>query len=182
MTLDIKFIKICKREGLIPTFIYQCLLIKQQNPKLERLISTIVMQNEVQTKHREKHNLKKDIKATSYQIQRLLPTLVYTTVLYLINLTIRSKVKSIAKCHERKLIKFRPQYHTQLNTNNVKVNKHIINNFSSCVLSLEEITALSSGLNQHIPYKVDKNSINTAFELFYQNLLKDNSHLLQHTF
>ena len=76
VTLDIKLVKICKREGLILTFAYLCLLIKQQKPKLKRRISRIVMENEVQTKYREKHNLKKDIKAISYQTQRLLPTLV----------------------------------------------------------------------------------------------------------
>ena len=44
-------------------------------------------------------------------------------------------------------------------------------------MSSEEIIALSFGLDQHIPYNLDESSITTAFELFHQNLLKDNSHL-----
>ena len=63
----------------------------------------------------------------------------------------------------------------------MKVNKHIIHNFSLHVLSLEEITALSFGLNQHIPYNVDNNSINTEFDLFNENFLQGNSHLPEHT-
>ena len=142
MTSDIKSIKICKRGGLIPTFANVRLSIKQ-NLKLKRCVSRIFMENELQTKHREKHNLKKDIKAISYQLRRLLPTLVYATVLHQINLAIRSEVKSIVKRHEPKTIKFRRQYHTQLDASHLKVNKHIIHNFSLYVLSPEEITALS---------------------------------------
>ena len=143
VTSDIKSIKICKRGGLIPTFANVRLSIKQQNHKLKRCVSRIFMENELQTKHREKHNLKKDIKAISYQLRRLLPTLVYATVLHQVNLAIRSEVKSIVKRHEPKTIKFRRQYHTQLDASHLKVNKHIIHNFSLYVLSPEEITALS---------------------------------------
>ena len=142
VTSDIKSIKICKRGGLIPTFANVRLSIKQQNHKLKRCVSRIFMENELQTKHREKHNLKKNIKAISYQLRRLLPTLVYATVLHQINLAIRSEVKSIVKRHEPKVIKFRRQYHTQLDASHLKVNKHI-HNFSLYVLSSEKITALS---------------------------------------
>ena len=181
VTLDIKLIKTCKREGLIPTFANVRLSIKQQSPKLKKRISRIAMENEPQTNHREKGNSKKDIKAISYQLRRLLPSLLYITVIHQINLAIRSSVKSIVKRHECKLIKFTRQYHTQSETSHMKVNKHIIHNFSSYVLSPEEIRALSFGLDQHVPYNVDNNSINTEFQLLYQNLLQDNFHLPEHT-
>ena len=129
MTLDIKFIKIYKREGLIPTFANVLLSIKQYNPKLKRRISKTVMENELQTKHREKRNLKEDIKTISYQLRRYLPIFKYTTILHQINLAILSKVKSIAKHQERKLITFRRRYQTPLDTSHMKVNKHIIHNF-----------------------------------------------------
>lgn len=48
-------------------------------------------------------------------------------------------------------------------------------------MSYEEITSLSFGLDQHIPYKADNNSIYAEYELFYQNLLQDNSYLAEHT-
>ena len=37
--------------------------------------------------------------------------------------------------------------------------------------------ALSYELDQHIPYTVNYNSINTEFELFYQNILREISHI-----
>ena len=177
MKLHIKFIKTCKTEALIPTFANVRLSFKQYNPKLIKRICRIAMEDEVQMKHFEKRNLQKDIKAISYQLRRLLPKLECTTLLYQINLAIRSRVKSIVKRHEHKLINFRQQYQTQSETSQLKVNKHIIHNFPSFVLSPEEVTALPFGLDQHIPYNVDSNSINTEFELFYQNLFQDNSHL-----
>ena len=68
-----------------------------------------------------------------------------------------------------------------MDTSHMKVNKHIIHNFLSCVLSPEDITALSFELDRHIPDKVDNNPLNTEFELFYQTLLQDNFHLPEHT-
>lgn len=155
------------RGGLILTFGNMHLSIKQQNLKLKRPISRIVMENELQTKHHKKCNLKKSQKAICSQLQQLLPTLPYTTVLHQINLAICSKAKSIVKYHKHKLIKFRQEY-TQLDTSCMKVNEHNIHNFSLNVLSLEEITALLSfALDQHIPHHTDNNSINTELELFY---------------
>ena len=37
--------------------------------------------------------------------------------------------------------------------------------------------ALSYELDQHIPYTGNYNSINTEFELFYQNILQEVSHI-----
>ena len=37
--------------------------------------------------------------------------------------------------------------------------------------------AVNYGLDQHIPYTVNYNTINTEFELFYQNILRDISHI-----
>ena len=94
VTLDVKFIKTCKRECLFPTFANARLSIKQQNLKLKKRISIIFLENELQIKHREKRNLTKDIKAISYQLQQLLPTLVYSTVLHQINLAIAVELNS----------------------------------------------------------------------------------------
>ena len=55
--------------------------------------------------------------------------------------------------------------------------KKIVHNFSSYNLSQEEINALSYGLDHHVPTNINKNSIVTEFELFFQNLLKDISNM-----
>ena len=134
-------------------FSVQCnvrLSIKQQNPKLKTRIDRTVMENNLKARHPQKQNLKKDIKATVYQLRLLLPTLLYTTVLHQINLAIGSRLKSIVKSYECKLIKFKRTISytiPQSDTSHIKVNKHIIHNFSSYVLSPEDITALSLELD-----------------------------------
>ena len=55
--------------------------------------------------------------------------------------------------------------------------KNTVHNFSSYQLSNEELTALSYGLDHHIPSKVNRSRIYTEFEQFYQSLLKDISHV-----
>ena len=55
--------------------------------------------------------------------------------------------------------------------------KHIVHNFSSYNLTEEEMTALSYGLDHQIPTNINKNAIFTEFEQFFQNLLRDISHI-----
>ena len=55
--------------------------------------------------------------------------------------------------------------------------KHMVHNFSSYALTVEEMTALASGLDHHISTNINKNAIFTEFEQFFQNLLRDISHI-----
>ena len=55
----------------------------------------------------------------------------------------------------------------------VYVSKEVVHNFSSHKLSKEEQEALSQSLDYHICFKVTINSLNTEFEMFFQNLLND---------
>ena len=100
--------------------------------------------------------------------------------LYQIRVAVKSRLKNIGKRHENKLFNLRKQ--EQLNqSSNEKVNnciKSIVNNFPSYQLSDDELTALSYGLDHHIPNKLNRNRIHTEFEEFYQNLIKDLSHIL----
>ena len=51
---DIKFIKTCKKEYLVPTFAYVKLATRHGNKKLKLRLSKIIMEAELQQKHREK--------------------------------------------------------------------------------------------------------------------------------
>ena len=51
---DIKFIKSCKSEDIIPTFAKVNVSLKHGNYKLQLRIPRIVMEAELQNKHREK--------------------------------------------------------------------------------------------------------------------------------
>ena len=52
-----------------------------------------------------------------------------------------------------------------------------MHNFSSYQLSSKEKEALSFGLDEHMPSVCNWNKLFTEFEIFYQNILKDISHL-----
>ena len=55
------FIKLCKKEQLIPTFAKVNVSIRNGTCKLKRKIAHLVMETELQNKHREKRKLRKDI-------------------------------------------------------------------------------------------------------------------------
>ena len=135
------------------------------------------MESEMQVKHQEQKKLKQEIKVLSTQLKLALPTLVCTTLLHRINITVKSRIKSIAKRHEKKLSKFRKRQQKSDIKSCIQVSKNTIHNFSSYTLSDDEILALNYGLDQLIPYRVNYNSINTEFELFYQNILCNISHM-----
>ena len=89
----------------------------------------------------------------------------------------KNKLKKITKRQETKLVNL----HRQKNKSTFKVNttytKKNVHNSLSYQLSNDELTALSYGLDHHIPSKFNCNRIYTEFEQFYQSLLKDISHV-----
>ena len=163
--LNLKFIKTCKKEELFPTFANVRLSVKHGSAKLKKRISRIIIESEMQVKHQEKKKLKQEIKALSTQLKIALPTLVYTTLLHGISVAVKSRIKSTAKRHERKLSKFRKHQQKSDIKRRIEISKNVIHNFLSYTLSEDEIMALNYGLDQHIPCRVSYNSINTDFEL-----------------
>ena len=55
--------------------------------------------------------------------------------------------------------------------------KHMVYNFSSYVLTEEEMIAFAYRLDHHIPTNINKDAIFTESEQFFQNLLRDISHI-----
>ena len=60
---------------------------------------------------------------------------------------------------------------------NIKNIRDTVHNFSSYQPLSKEEEALSFGLDEHIPSVCNRNKFFTEFEMFYQNILKDISHL-----
>ena len=67
---DIKFIKSCKSESIIPTFVKVNLTLKHGNYKLLLRIEIIVLETELQNEHREKSKFKKEIKNIGVQLKK----------------------------------------------------------------------------------------------------------------
>ena len=64
---NIKFVKSCKTENIIPTFAKVKLSLKYSNCKLKLHITRLVMEAEIQNKHFEKIKLKKEMKRIGIQ-------------------------------------------------------------------------------------------------------------------
>ena len=79
--LDIKFFKECKQEQLIPTFAKARLSTKGSNIKLKHRIACIIVEDELQYKHRHKKNLGYEIKNLSIQLKLSLSTVLYSALL-----------------------------------------------------------------------------------------------------
>ena len=89
-----------------------------------------------------------------------------------INHVIKSRYKAIKSCHEKKLKKFSTTQKSKNNVSKPVLLKSIVHNFPLHNLTQEEHEALSYGLD-HISTSINRNNINTEFELFFQNLLYD---------
>ena len=98
-------------------------------------------------------------------------------VIHQVEIAVESKIKCIKSRHEKKLDKFRQrQLGLYRNAPRYYI-KNTAHNFSSYVLSSNEELALAYRLEQHIPVKLNKHTIKTGFEVFYQSLLKNISHI-----
>ena len=70
--------------------------------RLKKKIARTIMNVELQNKHKEKGNLKKQILETSSQLKRCLNNVIYITLLHQINKAIKSKIKAVSACHRKK--------------------------------------------------------------------------------
>ena len=110
--LDIKFLKQCKQEQLIPTFANVCLSTKGSNIKLKNHIAPIIIK-QLQYKHRHKKNLRNAIKNLSIQLKLLLSTVLYSILLHKIYIYIATKSTSVAISHQHKKKIFNLQHKQQ---------------------------------------------------------------------
>ena len=177
--LDIQCIKLCKQEQLLPTFATIKLSIQTKNNKLKEHIGRIIMEHELERKHHEKKQLKKEIKSISIQLKMSLSMIIYSVLLNKINIAIRSRMKVIKLRHNKKICNLRKKHGIGKLSYN-KIPKNTIHNFSTYDLTKDEIQALSYGLDQHVPSNPERYKIDTNFEYFYQNILNDISDLPQH--
>ena len=95
---DIKFIKLCKQEKLIPTFVNIKLSLKRNN-KLKKLIPRIVMETEIENKHRDKKSFKEEIRQKCILLKSTLGIVVFNVLLHHLNNVIKRKKAAILLRH-----------------------------------------------------------------------------------
>ena len=129
------------------------------------------------TNSRKRGKLKKDIVLISNQLKIGLDVLLYNTLLHQVNIAVRSRYKVISIRHQKKIINIIKNQKKNYENNKPSLMKRMVHNFSSYTLTEEQMTALASGLDHHIPTNINKNAIFTEFEQFFQNLFRDISHI-----
>ena len=140
-------------------------------------------------KHSGKRKLRKEIRKIRTTLKRRLTLSVLNTVFHQLNVALKSKLKVVTSRHQNKLSNLRKQEKAKTIESKIHYIKKTVHNFSSYQLSTDEYTALSYGLDHHIPTRLNNNRIHTEFEQFYQGILKveqfyqgilkDISHLLE---
>ena len=94
-------------------------------------------------------------------------------MLHQVNTAVRSRYKEISIRHQKKIKKPRENQKKNYDYNKPSLMKHMLHNSSLFALTEEETTALAYGLDHHILTNINKNSIFTEFEQFFQNLFRD---------
>ena len=171
--LDIKFLKICNVEHLIPTFANIQLATSGTNVKLQHLIARIILEDELQHKHRKKKRLKSETRKISIKLKLSLSLLVYCALLRKINIAVKGRSIAISFKHKKKLTNLRKKHQERNKRAEVYVTKEVAHNFSLYKLSKEEHEAFSCSFDYHMLSKVTRNSRNLEYEMFFQNLLND---------
>ena len=99
---DIKFMKLCKQENLIPTFANIELSLKHSNNKLKKRIARIVMETQIQNEHRKKKLFKKEIRQKRILLKSTLGIVVFNALLHQLNNVIKRKQTAILLRHHKK--------------------------------------------------------------------------------
>ena len=101
---DITFIKLSKKkQQLIPTFAKVDASIRNDTYKLKRKIACLVMETELQNKHREKRKLRKNIRSINVLLSTSFSVIVYNALLHQINIAVKSRIKVIKLQQGKKL-------------------------------------------------------------------------------
>ena len=97
---DIVFIKLCKKEQLIPIFAKVNVSIRNGTYNLKRKIARLVMETELQNKHREKRKLRKDIRSINMLLSTSLSVIVYNALLHQINIAVKYRIIKLLHCYQ----------------------------------------------------------------------------------
>ena len=168
-----------QKRTTIPTFAKVNVSIRNGTYKLKRKIARLVMETELQNKHREKFKLWKDIWSINVLLSASLSVVIYNALLHQINIAVKNwiivfKLRQGKKLNNLKLKQETNNYVDQCIQSYIK---HTVHNFSSYVMSNEEYNALSFGLDHHIPTKSEDVAIEVQFTQFYQGLLRNLTHI-----
>ena len=147
--------------------------------RISNKIARIIMNTELQQKYHKERKLRREIIQLSMKLKAPAGLVLFNGVIYSLDNSVKQKSTTVTKRHEKKLVKLRKDKRLTF-SENIKYIRHTVHKFSSYQLSSKEKEALSLGLDEHIPSVCNWNKLFTEFEMLYQNILKDISHLNNH--
>ena len=151
VSADIRYIKKRKKEQLTRTFARGNVSLKDVSFKLRKKIATLIVEAEIQNKHSEKRKLRKEIRKIRLTLKTGLDLIVLNTVFHQLNVALKTKFKVATSRHQSKLSNLRKQQKAKTIESKTHYIKNTVHSFSSYQLSTDEYTALSNGLDHHIP-------------------------------
>ena len=99
---DLRFLLICKKEGLVPTFAKPKLSING-NVKLQKEIAALIIKTELKNKHQLKNQLKEELRQRNLAIRECTSFLLFYSLRYQIRSAVDTKRKKWESVHQRKL-------------------------------------------------------------------------------
>ena len=87
----------------MPTLANVKLVTKSGNKKLNLRLSRIIMEAELQQKHREKRKVKKEIRSLDISFRTSLDVIFYNCIVHQINIATKSKFKVVSKRDVKKV-------------------------------------------------------------------------------
>ena len=114
----------------------------------------------------QEKKVKKEILQLDKRLRLCLNIVIYHTLLYQINITLKSILKALSEQRLPKLPKINNRQNKTERQGPKWIPKNVVNNFSSHTLSSDELVALSYGLNHQIPIRNNISDTTTEFEFF----------------
>ena len=173
---DLRFLLVCKKEGLVPTFAKPKLSING-SVKLQKEIAVLIIKTELKNKHRLKNQLKEELRRCNQAIRGCTSFLLFHALRYQIRSVIDTKRKKWESVHQRKLLALREANTLKRKPDAPRIRPGIIHNFSSYVLSDREVEVLSYSLDHYVPGRENGKRTQVEFERFFQEILPYTMHL-----
>ena len=108
---DLKFLVICKKEKLIPTFARPKLSIHVER-KIKVKIAKIIIETEMKNKHRKKNELRTELRSLLSKLEESTNYFICKAIQYRIRSILLDKSKQWDTTHNKKLLGLRPKYIT----------------------------------------------------------------------
>ena len=174
---DLNFLLACKKEKLIPAFTKPKLNI-ETSLKTKRGIAKLLVKTELKNKHRIKNELKVELQDSSKMLRTYMSFLFYYALLYKVRIIVADKKKTWSVRHEKKLNNLRCVHLNITECVNLNISvPNVIHNFSTYMLSDNEMKLLSYSLEHYIPNKENGKKVQVEFGRFFHDISPHVTHL-----